>query len=80
MIKIEVTAFIKKCMFDEKNIELSDDDFNCPFSHVGIDSLSLIVLLCEIEDFFGCKCELEKMDFEKITTLNGLVAYLCGEQ
>lgn len=78
MKKTDLIAFIKKSMLDEKDIELSDDDFNLSFSYIGLDSLSFVVLLCEVEDFFGCKCDLERIDFEKVTTLNELAEYLCG--
>lgn len=78
MRKNDLVVFLKKSMLDEKDIELSDNDFNIPFSHIGLDSLSFVVLLCEVEDFFGCKCDLEQMDIEKITTLNELVEYFCG--
>ena len=79
MKKCELTKFIKERMQEEKGIALSDVDFGLPYSFIGVDSLSLVVLLCEIEDRAGRHFDLEDIDFDKITTLDALVEFLSEE-
>ena len=77
MEKSELIKFIKGRLSTEKGIEYTEGLFSQSFTHAGLDSLSIVVLLCEIEDYFLCDCSLEKIDFTKISTLDLLIDYLC---
>lgn len=77
MTKNDLHEFIKSCMSQEKNIALTENDFTLPFNYVGLDSLTIVVLLCEIEDHFGCDVTLENIDFGYVDTLEKLENYFC---
>ena len=79
MKRCELKDFIKICMGEEKCISLSNEDFSRHFNIIGLDSLSIIILLCEIEDHFNTKCNLEAIDFTRIQSLDDLINHLCGD-
>ena len=78
MTKNDLHEFIKSCMSREKKIALTDNDFTLPFNYVGLDSLTIVVLLCEIEDHFACNVSLETIDFGYVDTLEKLEEYFVG--
>lgn len=72
-------------MFDKKKIdgllkssglasELDDTQYNWAFNDAGLDSLDVYSLLSEIET--QCGINVSDADFEGMSSLNDLIAYL----
>ncbi len=71
----EVKIFIFNCIdyFEENNLKLEDipDDFDLLEEGV-IDSFGIIVMITSLEEHFGIKIDLEKLDAEDFTIIGPL--------
>ncbi len=60
----------------EENLDINPDDVTeaSTFESLGVDSLDMVELICEIEE----RCEVDFGEPEGLTTVGDLVAYVDG--
>lgn len=60
----------------QENLDINPDDVTeeSTFESLGIDSLDMVELICEIEE----RCEVDFGEPEGLTTVGDLVAYVDG--
>lgn len=70
---------IKKIVSDYTGLSVNKIDCNMDIqTELGLDSFSVISVVCDIEDKFGI--EVPDEDFNKLRTLNDVISYIEQKQ
>jgi acyl carrier protein len=70
----EIKALIKKCLSDELNQPIDQINEDASFTELGVDSVTALTLLGELED--ACQRQLEIDELEQANSINALTDYL----
>ena len=73
---MDTLAIIKELLVENLDVEEGLITEEAPFESLGVDSLDMVELICELEE----KCEIDFGEPEGLETIGDLIAYVASLQ